>query len=107
MVSLIGPRRISQVNQVAIPVTLMRLLGLRAGDAVFFEVVDDRQPYVRLMAARTAEERYQAGAARAATDSEESDSVGVRGGPAGHRTTRAVREPGRRVRRGGDSDAEQ
>lgn len=97
VVSLIGPRRISQVNQVAIPVALMRLLGLRAGDAVFFEVMDEQQPYVRLMAARTAEERYQAGSGRPAPELETSDASGMRGGPAGHRTTRSVREPGRRA----------
>lgn len=59
--TLIGPRKISQVNQVAIPVDLMRLLDLVPGDSVFFEVVSEEPPEIRLVAARTVEDRYEAG----------------------------------------------
>jgi hypothetical protein len=102
---IIGPRRISQVNQVAIPVAVMGLMGLRAGDSVFFEVSDGPMPQVRLVPAGTAERQYAAGASFASREDESSDSPGVRSDPAGHRTTRASAAPGRPSRARGGSGA--
>ncbi|MEU7528054.1 hypothetical protein AB0A74_20155 [Saccharothrix sp. NPDC042600] len=56
--ALIGPRSVSAVNQVAIPVPLMRLLGLSPGDQVFFEAVTGPEPEVRIVPARRVQQRY-------------------------------------------------
>lgn len=58
---LIGPRSVSKVNQVAIPVDLMRILDLSPGDRVYFVAVGGPEPEVRIVPARTVERRYQRG----------------------------------------------
>ncbi len=107
MTQIFGPRKISQVNQVAIPVDLMRLLGLTPGDSVYFEVVGDTSPEVRLVAASTVATRYEAGRGS------ELDATVVRTGVPtgrargrGRSTTTTTPTPGSTESREGSADAD-
>ena len=47
----IGPRRLTKVCQVAVPVVLLRRLGLDAGSEVYFDVPEDDPGAIRLLPA--------------------------------------------------------
>lgn len=93
---IVGPRRITQVNQVAIPVILLRQLGLERGDLVYFEVSGDSPTELRVLSARTVEARYESGRGSETRSSEGLGEKGMRQQPTGRRTTPATRAPGRR-----------
>jgi bifunctional DNA-binding transcriptional regulator/antitoxin component of YhaV-PrlF toxin-antitoxin module len=61
MQDLVGPRKISPVNQVAIPVKLLRALGLSPGDSVYFELRDETSGELTLVAEWKVHRRYSGG----------------------------------------------
>ena len=58
MMDLVGPRKISQVNQVAIPVKLLRALGLSPGDSVYFELRTETSGELTIVAEWQVHHRY-------------------------------------------------
>ncbi|NBH06020.1 AbrB/MazE/SpoVT family DNA-binding domain-containing protein [Amycolatopsis sp. SID8362] len=61
MQDLVGPRKISPVNQVAIPVKLLRALGLAPGDSVYFELRDETSGELTIVAEWQVRSRYAGG----------------------------------------------
>lgn len=48
----IGPRRLTKVRQVSIPVRLLREVGLEAGSEVYFAIAPDDSAAIRILPAR-------------------------------------------------------
>ncbi|MFF1612924.1 AbrB/MazE/SpoVT family DNA-binding domain-containing protein [Amycolatopsis sp. NPDC058278] len=94
MHDLVGPRRISQVNQVAIPVKLLRALGLSPGDSVYFELHDTTRGELTLVAEREVHRRYSGG-----------NDEPHPGAPSGD-TSRLRDRPSTRTREEGNTDVE-
>jgi len=94
MQDLVGPRRISQVNQVAIPVRLLRALGLAPGDSVYFELRDETSGELTIVAEWQVHRRY--------TDSNDGPHPGARSGDA----SRLRDRPSARIREEGATDVQ-
>lgn len=94
MLDLTGPRKISQVNQVAIPVKLLRALGLAPGDSVYFELRDGASGELTIVAEWKVHRRY--------SDGDEAPPSGARSGD----TSRLSDRPSSRPQEVGTTDVQ-